>query len=176
MSVTSHASRAAELFVEWIELSPQSRSARLRELLAVEPELGAELAVLLQRFDADPAPPDMAQALGDEVSVGRHQAGQRRASGPNGPRNALRLRLGAAERLLDADQEALAQALMVTTLASAAPTAATEGGMDATLLALWRGRGDSTATADQVVALRALKEHLGPTHPSVVRWQRQVAP
>ncbi len=77
MSVSSHTTRAAELFVEWIELPPQSRSARLRELLAVEPELGAELAALLQRFDADPAPPDMARALGDELAPPRHQTGQR---------------------------------------------------------------------------------------------------
>jgi serine/threonine-protein kinase len=77
MSVSPHATRAAELFVEWIELPAQSRSARLRELVAIEPELGAELALLLQRFDADPAPPDMAQALGDDLPVGQHQAGQR---------------------------------------------------------------------------------------------------
>ncbi|HWS26491.1 MAG TPA: serine/threonine-protein kinase [Xanthomonadales bacterium] len=97
------------------------------------------------------------------------------ASGPNGPRNALRLRLGAAERLLDADHEDLAQALMATTLANAAPADATESGMDAALLALWRGRRDSAA-ADHAAAWRALEEQLGPTHPSVLRWQPQVAP
>lgn len=77
MSVSPHAPRAAELFVEWIDLPPPLRSARLRELMTAEPELGGELAALLQRFDDDPDPPDVACALGDDAVVGNHAPGQR---------------------------------------------------------------------------------------------------
>lgn len=97
-------------------------------------------------------------------------------SGPNGPRNALRLRLGAAERLLASGQESLAQELLATTLANAAAVDATKGGMDAALLALWRSRRDSSAAADHAAAWRVLEEQLGPMHPSVLRWQAHVAP
>jgi serine/threonine protein kinase/predicted negative regulator of RcsB-dependent stress response len=77
MSVSPHATRAAELFVEWIDLPPPLRSARLDDLMATAPELATELAALLQRFDADPSPPDIAQALDDDAPVSGHQAGQR---------------------------------------------------------------------------------------------------
>jgi serine/threonine-protein kinase len=123
-------------------------------------------SALLQLLDA-PGPETLRSADQALIAMG--------ASGPNGPRNALRLRLGAAERLLASGQESLAQELLATNLANAASADATEGGMDASLLALWRGRRDSTA-ADHAAAWSALKEQLGPAHPSVLRWQPHTAP
>lgn len=77
MSVSPYATRAAELFVEWVDLPLPQRSARLRELMTVEPELATELAALLQRFDGDPPPPDLARALDDDAPESGDQAGQR---------------------------------------------------------------------------------------------------
>ena len=92
------------------------------------------------------------------------------AQGPNGPRNALRLRLGAADRLLASGDEALASAMMVAALGSADKLV--NGGVNGALLALWRSSADETTAADYATAWRALADQLGQDHPTVLRWKR----
>ena len=77
MSASPHAARAAELFVELIELAPAERLARLDLLMAGEPELGAELSALLRRFDGNPSAPNLAGALAGDVDASSGAAGQR---------------------------------------------------------------------------------------------------
>lgn len=77
MSASPHAARAAELFVELIELAPAERTRRLDHLIGQEPELGAELSALLRRFDSNPSAPDLAAAMVDDAVLGQSAAGLR---------------------------------------------------------------------------------------------------
>lgn len=95
-------------------------------------------------------------------------------TGAAGPRSALRQRLGAAQRLLAANQIELAQQLLQPVLD--APEFAQmppEQGVEAALLALWRAQADSRLASGP--ALRALAEQLGSEHPVVQRWQAAAA-
>lgn len=95
-------------------------------------------------------------------------------AGAAGPRSALRQRLGAAQRLLAADQIDLARQLLQPVLS--APEFATmppAQGTEAALLALWRAQVDSRLPS--APALQALAEQLGDQHPAVLRWQSVLA-
>ncbi|MBK8067299.1 MAG: serine/threonine protein kinase [Rhodanobacteraceae bacterium] len=97
------------------------------------------------------------------------------AQGGVGPRNARRLRLGAAERLLAGGHEALAVQLMQ--LAPPADPAAApmtgEVGIDAAWSVLWTAKLAGNAADPEALrtAWEALRTQLGDDHPVVRRWR-----
>jgi|GEM_PF-3023097 len=90
------------------------------------------------------------------------------AQGGLGVRGAIRQRLGAAERLLAAGHEALAEQLIKPLLLNP-PAIDTSEGIDRIWLQLWQARQAGTL-ATQSGLTDALAQELGSRHPSVVRW------
>jgi serine/threonine-protein kinase len=65
MSASIRAARAAELFLELSELTADQRQARLADLRAAEPELHAQMQLLLSRFDDSASDPGFVLELGN---------------------------------------------------------------------------------------------------------------
>jgi hypothetical protein len=129
------------------------------------------LAILLDAYAALVSLAENAGAV--EVAVAARALDALAAQNPGAARAALRLRLTAAELLLGADRLRLATALMQPILDTSAPTpGVAAGGLDDTLLTLWRARGPSASDGSRAAALRTLSELLGADHPSVALWQR----
>ncbi|MEP6880394.1 MAG: hypothetical protein ABI866_00305, partial [Dokdonella sp.] len=85
-----------------------------------------------------------------------------------GVRDAIRKRLGAAERLLATGHEALAEQLLAPLLLDPPAKDAIDG-IDHIWLQLWQARAAGTL-ATQSALTDALAEELGKQHPSVLRW------
>jgi hypothetical protein len=146
-----------------------------RELAEVVAQAGnppaQSLAIL---FDAYGALVRLAEHAGAaEIDAAARTLDALAAQNPGASRAALRLRLTAAEGLLDAGRTSQATALMAPVLGNPTSDAGlAAGGLDDTLLRLWRGRESGAPDGAQPAALRTLAELLGPAHPSVVRWGR----